>query len=493
MRTLLLADDSVTIQRVIALTFANEDFRVVSVSDGQQAIDRMTAQRPDIVLAGATMANRNGYDVSQFVRSQPGLTDVPVLLLIGAFEPIDEERLKSCGASGTIDKPFEPTNVISRVKELLGLKSAAKPTPPSGRLVTSADSPASKRSPLPQATTAKPPVRMATPPPVKPAPVTPSSAPTVPQPDHAPAPVNQSSASWAAVREEGGLDANTRSVEGSDHEPGRADYLDSLDSALDSLDARLSNRPGNERVTPGNPESLARGTEPAHPPSPARSPSAENPATPNTVFEVDEDWFAADDKSRAASLAQRQELAAEMGVHDVDLPEAQPGLHAAPAEGLDFDFGLDEVRPTEAAIDVREEMSGLMPPAATSAAPVAIGRSESLQPSVPLEGEPGKPALPVADAFVALLAHEQGEQTVPKTPAPVAASTPALEITEAMLDQIAARVADRLNNGRFAEHFRGVMAATVRDTVRSVVSETSEKLVRDEIARVKAQAERDTQ
>lgn len=466
MRTLLLADDSVTIQRVIALTFANEDFRVVSVSDGQQAIDRMTAQRPDIVLAGATMANRNGYDVSQFVRSQPGLTDVPVLLLIGAFEPIDEERLKSCGASGTIDKPFEPTNVISRVKELLGLKSAAKPTPPSGRLVTSADSPAGRRSPLPQTATPKPAVRAVTPPTVDmPPAVSPPAATTAPEADHTPAPVDQSSPSWAAVREEGGLDASTRSVEGSEHEPGRADYLDSLDSVLESLDARLSNRPGHESAAPRNPESSPRRSEPARPPS------AQNPATPNTVFEVDEDWFAANDKSRAASLADQQQLATEMGVHDVDLPEAQPGLHAAPAEGLDFDFGLDEVRPkAEAAIDVHAEMAELMPaaPAAASAEPVTSPPFEGLAPSTPTQGEPEKPA-------------------------PVAVNTASPEITEAMLDQIAARVADRLNNGKFADHFRDIVIATVRDTVRSMVSETSEKLVRDEIARVKAQAERDTQ
>jgi hypothetical protein len=66
------------------------------------------------------------------------------------------------------------------------------------------------------------------------------------------------------------------------------------------------------------------------------------------------------------------------------------------------------------------------------------------------------------------------------------------EITDDMLDQIAARVVERLNAGSFADHLRDAMTTTVRDTVRSVVSETSERLVRDEIARVKAQAERDT-
>ena len=66
------------------------------------------------------------------------------------------------------------------------------------------------------------------------------------------------------------------------------------------------------------------------------------------------------------------------------------------------------------------------------------------------------------------------------------------EITGAMLDQIAERVAERLNAGLLGEHLRDAMMATIRETVRAVVSDTSERLVRDEIARIKAQAERDT-
>ena len=73
MRTLLLADDSVTIQRVIELTFADEDIRVVAVADGQQAIDRSASQRPDIVLADIGMPEASGYEVAQFVRAQPAL------------------------------------------------------------------------------------------------------------------------------------------------------------------------------------------------------------------------------------------------------------------------------------------------------------------------------------------------------------------------------------------------------------------------------------
>ena len=116
---LLLADDSVTIQRVIELTFAEEDVTVTAVSDGQQAIDRIQAAPPDIVLADVGMPERDGYEVAAFIKNDPSLEHIPVLLLTGAFEPIDEERAQSVRCDGVLAKPFEPQLLISRVKELL--------------------------------------------------------------------------------------------------------------------------------------------------------------------------------------------------------------------------------------------------------------------------------------------------------------------------------------------------------------------------------------
>jgi CheY-like chemotaxis protein len=116
---LLLADDSVTIRRVIELTFADEEVLVAAVGDGQQAIDRIVADRPDIVLADVDMPGRDGYEVAAFVKNDPSLQHIPVLLLTGAFEPVDDERVRSVRCDGVLAKPFEPQLLISRVKELL--------------------------------------------------------------------------------------------------------------------------------------------------------------------------------------------------------------------------------------------------------------------------------------------------------------------------------------------------------------------------------------
>ena len=124
---LLLADDSVTIQRVIELTFAEEGVDVVSVGDGLKAIERLTAEHFDIVLADVGMPGKDGFEVAAFVRARPQLAGVAVVLLTGAFETLDEARVASVGAAAVLVKPFEPQMVIATVRDLLSGKPAAVP------------------------------------------------------------------------------------------------------------------------------------------------------------------------------------------------------------------------------------------------------------------------------------------------------------------------------------------------------------------------------
>jgi CheY-like chemotaxis protein len=127
--TLLLADDSVTIQRVIELTFADEDIRVVAVSDGDQAIARIDTELPDIVLVDIGMPGKSGYEVAEHVKQSPALKHIPVLLLTGAFEPVDDAKAADAGCDGILAKPFEPQLVIARVKELLARGDQGGPEP----------------------------------------------------------------------------------------------------------------------------------------------------------------------------------------------------------------------------------------------------------------------------------------------------------------------------------------------------------------------------
>jgi len=138
MPTLLLSDDSVTVQRLIAMTFANHGLQVVSVPDGEEAIARMAELRPDIVVASIATPRRSGYDVAAHVKSTPGLAAIPVLLLASAFEPVDQVRAAQVRCDGVLVKPFESHQLVARVMELL--RTGTRVLPPSPSAPPPADS-----------------------------------------------------------------------------------------------------------------------------------------------------------------------------------------------------------------------------------------------------------------------------------------------------------------------------------------------------------------
>src|SRR5262245_60875171 len=125
-KTLLLADDSVTIQKVVRISFANEDVRIVTVDNGDDAVTRARAIKPDIVLADVVMPGKSGYDVCAAIKSDSALRGVPVPLLTGTFETFDEDRAARVGADGHITKPFEAQALVELVNARLS--SAANAT-----------------------------------------------------------------------------------------------------------------------------------------------------------------------------------------------------------------------------------------------------------------------------------------------------------------------------------------------------------------------------
>jgi CheY-like chemotaxis protein len=132
-KTLLLADDSVTIQKVVGISFANEDVALLTVDNGDDAIARTREARPDIVLADVVMPGMNGYEVCEAIKLDPELRHTPVLLLTGTFEAFDEDRATRAGADGHITKPFEAQALVDQVNARLAQATAtpvsASPTP----------------------------------------------------------------------------------------------------------------------------------------------------------------------------------------------------------------------------------------------------------------------------------------------------------------------------------------------------------------------------
>ena len=125
-RKLLLADDSITIQKVVELVLAEEDFEIKSVSNGEDALNILSSFRPDIVLADIEMPKVNGYQLCDRIKKNPELSHVPVILLAGAFEPIDEELSREVSADDSVIKPFESQELISKINAALTMSATAE-------------------------------------------------------------------------------------------------------------------------------------------------------------------------------------------------------------------------------------------------------------------------------------------------------------------------------------------------------------------------------
>jgi len=118
-KKLLLADDSITIQKVVELVLSEEDFQIKAVNNGQDALEQMEPFKPDIVLADIEMPQVNGYQLCERIKQNSATSQVPVLLLAGAFEPLDDDLANNVGADGYIIKPFESQELISKVNAAL--------------------------------------------------------------------------------------------------------------------------------------------------------------------------------------------------------------------------------------------------------------------------------------------------------------------------------------------------------------------------------------
>jgi CheY-like chemotaxis protein len=115
--TLLGVDDSKTMRKVIEITFAGEDFRTVLAENADDAMSKLHADRPSVVLVDAGLEGNTGYDLCQRLKSAaPG---VGVLLLSSKQQPYDRARGSQAGADDFIDKPFDTQQLIDKVGTLL--------------------------------------------------------------------------------------------------------------------------------------------------------------------------------------------------------------------------------------------------------------------------------------------------------------------------------------------------------------------------------------
>lgn len=125
-RKLLLADDSITIQKVVNLTFADEGIDVITVSNGNEAMAKIAEFKPDLVLADVNMPGLNGYQICEILKQNEQTSQIPVILLVGSFETFDEAEAGRVGANDVLTKPFQSIRqLVNKVTDLLNQKTVS--------------------------------------------------------------------------------------------------------------------------------------------------------------------------------------------------------------------------------------------------------------------------------------------------------------------------------------------------------------------------------
>jgi CheY-like chemotaxis protein len=126
---LLLADDSITIQKVVNLTFADEGIEVISVGDGNSAMEKFEEFMPDLVMADINMPGLSGYEICERIKQNEQTRRIPVILLVGSFEPFDEAEAQRVGANDYLTKPFQSIRqLVSKVSDLLNSSTGGEET-----------------------------------------------------------------------------------------------------------------------------------------------------------------------------------------------------------------------------------------------------------------------------------------------------------------------------------------------------------------------------
>ena len=130
--TVYFIDDSATMREVIKIAFRRENIQVITCADAASALSQFEQTRPDVVITDVIMPDQDGYSVCSQIKENPNLSATPVLLMSGVVNKSVADKAVSVKADELIRKPFQPQELINRVKALLEPKSAA-PAPSADR------------------------------------------------------------------------------------------------------------------------------------------------------------------------------------------------------------------------------------------------------------------------------------------------------------------------------------------------------------------------
>jgi DNA-binding response OmpR family regulator len=119
-RKIVVVDDEPFIARSLAFVLRRENYEVFEARDGEEALEVIARERPDLVFLDIMMPKIDGFEVTERVRANPDLSGIKIILLTAKGQDADRQRGESAGADDYMTKPFSPTKILERAREVLG-------------------------------------------------------------------------------------------------------------------------------------------------------------------------------------------------------------------------------------------------------------------------------------------------------------------------------------------------------------------------------------
>jgi CheY-like chemotaxis protein len=439
-KKILLADDSLTIQKVVELTFSDSGYDLVCVSNGLRALEKVREDRPDLIPPDAVMPEKNGYEVCEAIKGDPATARIPVVLLSGTFEPFDRERAERIGADAIVSKPFDSQQLLAQVDALLdrARTDVASRDFRSGSMLTTA---AIAIPPLPG-----------------------SSAARKPSGEEAPFDVGFSSEDFtASVR----LPPKGRAIDPFEEEYGRGD-VDSAIAAFEKAHPRFGSELDSGSAAPGLAEQPLKRGEPAHDPQWLREEPEKGASPPPFGSEAAPPPQTRPFSSEAATVAisradylPRPE--AEPPPRDLPFPamdrraaaetiddeETDPGSPARSGrKDHGYASGRSEGGPSES-IAMEDSDQDEPPPSEASRESFASKEKEKEKEEdaapVPREAEPPAPPASSAGAAAREIRMLAERSSIPELTQILSTVRGAGDMTDEQMDRLAARIVEKLS------------------------------------------------
>jgi two-component system alkaline phosphatase synthesis response regulator PhoP len=119
---ILVVDDEVYILHILDFILGAESYDVVTATNGEQALQKVREEKPDLVILDIMMPKLDGYETCRMIKNDPATKGIPVILLTAKGREVDQKLGREVGANDYMTKPFSPSKLIERVQAILGVR-----------------------------------------------------------------------------------------------------------------------------------------------------------------------------------------------------------------------------------------------------------------------------------------------------------------------------------------------------------------------------------